>query len=137
MGLVAAVVLFAAVNIAAGPMLRWARVDMTQGNLHSLSEGTTNIIQNLENTITLKLFWSEEAARDIPGLKVFARRVKETLQEYEARAGGKIQFTVVDTKPFSEEEDEPDLTSLFRLALEFDQIHNGRLRQLIDAINRF
>lgn len=105
-GLIAAIVLFVFINLAAGPVLRWARIDMTQGNLHSLSDGTINIIEKLENKITLKLFWSEEAARDIPGLKLFARRVAETLQEYEARAGGKIQFILVDTKPFSEEEDE-------------------------------
>ena len=106
MGLVAAIILFIAVNLAAGPMLRWARIDMTQGNLHSLSEGTINIIEQLDSTISLKLFWSEEAARDIPGLKFFARRVIETLQEYEARSGGRIDLTVVDPKPFSEEEDE-------------------------------
>lgn len=105
-GLLAAVVLFVAVNLAAGPVLRWARIDLTQGDLHSLSEGTINILQELESTITLKLFWSEDAAGDLPGLKVFARRVKETLEEYEARAGGKIQFSAVDPKPFSEEEDE-------------------------------
>jgi ABC-type uncharacterized transport system involved in gliding motility auxiliary subunit len=105
-GLLAAVVLFIAVNLAAGPLLRWARVDLTQGDLHSLSDGTINILQKLENTITLKLFWSEDAAADLPGLKVFARRVRETLQEYEARAGGKIKLTIVDPKPFSEEEDE-------------------------------
>ncbi len=105
-GLLAAVILFIAVNLAAGPLLRWARVDLTQGDLHSLSDGTINILQKLENTITLKLFWSEDAAADLPGLKVFARRVRETLQEYEARAGGKIKLTIVDPKPFSEEEDE-------------------------------
>ncbi|MDF1526880.1 MAG: Gldg family protein [bacterium] len=105
-GLLAAVILFIAVNLTAGPVLRWARVDLTQGDLHSLSDGTINILQKLGNTITLKLFWSEEAAADLPGLKVFARRVKETLQEYEARAGGKIKLTIVDPKPFSEEEDE-------------------------------
>ncbi|MCJ7498646.1 GldG family protein, partial [bacterium] len=105
-GLLAAVVLFIAINLASGPVLRWARVDLTQGDLHSLSDGTINILQKLENTITLKLFWSEDAAADLPGLKVFARRVKETLQEYEARASGKIKLTIVDPKPFSEEEDE-------------------------------
>jgi uncharacterized protein (TIGR00730 family) len=36
---------------------------------------------------------------------------------------------------FPEEEDEPDLVRLPRLSLAFDQIHNGRLRQLINAIN--
>jgi len=105
-GLLAAVVLFVAINLAAGPVLRWARIDLTQGDLHSLSEGTINILQELESTITLKLFWSDDAAGDLPGLKVFARRVKETLEEYETRAGGKIQFSAIDPKPFSEEEDE-------------------------------
>ena len=38
---------------------------------------------------------------------------------------------------FPEEEDEPELVALPRLALAFDQVHNGRLRQLINAINRF
>ena len=105
-GLLAAVVLFVAVNLAAGPVLRWARIDLTQGDLHSLSEGTVNILQGLEDTITMKLFWSEGAAGDLPGLKVFARRVRETLEEYETRAGGKIKLLVVDPKPFSEDEDE-------------------------------
>jgi ABC-type uncharacterized transport system involved in gliding motility auxiliary subunit len=105
-GLVAAVVLFVAVNLAAEPMLRWARFDLTQGDLHSLSDGTINILQDLKDPITIKLFWSEDAAGDLPGLKVFARRVRETLGEYETRAGGKIKFLVVDPKPFSEDEDE-------------------------------
>jgi len=105
-GLLAAVVLFVAVNLAANPVLRWARIDLTQGDLHSLSDGTINILQNLENNITLKLFWSEGTAGDLPGLKVLARRVKETLQEYENRAGGKIQLLIIDPEPFSEEEDE-------------------------------
>ena len=39
--------------------------------------------------------------------------------------------------PFPEEDDEPELNSLTRLAFAFDQVHNGRLRQLIDAVNRF
>jgi hypothetical protein len=38
---------------------------------------------------------------------------------------------------FAEENDEPNLASLPRLAFAFDQVHNGRLRQLIDAVNRF
>lgn len=105
-GLLAAVVLFVVINLAAGPVLRSARIDLTQGDLHSLSDGTIKILQKLETTITVKLFWSEGAAGDLPGLKVFARRVKETLQEYETRAGGRIKLMIVDPEPFSEDEDE-------------------------------
>ncbi len=105
-GLLAAVILFVAVNVAAGPLLRWARLDLTQGRLHTLSKGTENILNSLDKPLSLKLFWSAEGARDLPALQVYARRVSEVLQEYQALAGGRIQLTVIDPKPFSEEEDE-------------------------------
>ncbi|RPJ64079.1 MAG: TIGR00730 family Rossman fold protein [Acidobacteria bacterium] len=46
---------------------------------------------------------------------------------------GKIELT----EPFPEERDEPKLLKLSRLALAFDQRQYSRLRQLIDAVNRF
>ena len=42
----------------------------------------------------------------------------------------------VQTKALAEEEDEPELASLPRLVLPFDRAHFGRLRQLIDRVNR-
>ncbi|MGD8352761.1 MAG: Gldg family protein [Pseudomonadota bacterium] len=136
-GLVIAVVLFVAVNLAAVPLLRWARVDMTQGNIHSLSKGTISILEKLDSPITLKLFWSEDAARDIPGLKVFARRVIETLQEYEARSGGKITFSVIDPKPFSEEEDEAVGFGLqgINVSVGSDSLYFGLVAQAADGRN--
>jgi hypothetical protein len=43
---------------------------------------------------------------------------------------------VVQTKALAEEEDEPELTALPRLVLPFNRTHFGRLRQLIDRLNR-
>ena len=42
----------------------------------------------------------------------------------------------VQTKALAEEEDEPELAALPRLVLPFNRTHFGRLRQLIDRINR-
>ena len=42
----------------------------------------------------------------------------------------------VQTNALAEEEDEPDITALPRLVLPFNRTHFGRLRQLIDRINR-
>ncbi|MEJ2077157.1 MAG: TIGR00730 family Rossman fold protein [Acidobacteriota bacterium] len=47
-------------------------------------------------------------------------------------AGGRIEAT----EPHPEEDDEREVLELPRLALHFDQYHFGRLRELIDAINR-
>ncbi len=46
-----------------------------------------------------------------------------------------LKGRIEEVEAFPEEEDEPELLSLPRLALFFDQKQFGRLRQLIDAIN--
>lgn len=104
--LLAAVVAFLLVNVAAGFTIKTARLDLTQDRLHTLSEGTLKILEKLEDPLALKFFFSRSAARDIPPLKVFATRVQEMLEEYEARSGGKITLSVIDPETFSEEEDE-------------------------------
>ena len=43
---------------------------------------------------------------------------------------------VVQTRALAEEEDEPELMALPRLVLPFNRTHFGRLRQLIDRLNR-
>jgi len=105
-GLLAAIIIFLLINAAAGPTLKTVRLDLTEGKLHTLSEGTLNILDNLEDTLTLKLFWSREAAQDLPALKLFALRIREMLEEYQSRSEGKIVLIVIDPEPFSEEEDE-------------------------------
>ena len=105
-GLLAAIVAFLLINAAAGPMITSVRLDLTEGKLHTLSDGTLNILSNLKEPLTLKFFWSRGAAQNLPALKLFARGVKEMLEEYQARSGGKIVLDVIDPEPFSEEEDE-------------------------------
>lgn len=44
---------------------------------------------------------------------------------------------IVTSGPFLEEEDEPDSLAFHRIVFHFDRRHFGRLRQLIDVINRY
>jgi uncharacterized protein (TIGR00730 family) len=44
--------------------------------------------------------------------------------------------SIVQSKALEEERDEPELAELPRLVLHFDRTHFGRLRQLIDRLNR-
>lgn len=105
-GILIAAALFVLVNLVASATLKNVRLDLTEGNLHTLSEGTVNILNNLDETISLKLFWSQKLARDLPSLDLFARRVRELLAEYQSKSGGKLVLSVIDPEPFSEEEDE-------------------------------
>lgn len=104
-GLLLAVVLLFAVNIASNSLLTASRVDLTENRLYTLTQGTKNILQNLDEPITLRLFLSRDQITRLPGLNSYARRISELLREYERRGAGKLKLRIVDPEPFSEEED--------------------------------
>ncbi|MDH3609723.1 MAG: Gldg family protein, partial [Gammaproteobacteria bacterium] len=71
-----------------------------------LTDGTHNIIKNIEEPVTMYLFYSDKASEDVPQLRTYATRVKELLKEYEQLSNGNIVLNIVDPLPFSEEEDQ-------------------------------
>jgi ABC-type uncharacterized transport system involved in gliding motility auxiliary subunit len=103
--LVLAVVLLLAVNILAVTVFGGWRLDMTQNQLYTLSEGSRAILKKLDEPITLNLFFSDEALRDVPQMQAYATRVKALLREYEQRADGRLTVRVIDPEPFSDAED--------------------------------
>ena len=105
-GAVLAVALFLAVNVLSQTMFRTARVDLTEGGLYTLSDGTGAMLSGLEEPLTVRFFFSESLAADLPGFRQYAQRVRELLETYAARAGGAITLHVIDPEPFSPAEDE-------------------------------
>lgn len=106
--LVVLAVIVLAVLLISSALLRGARLDLTENRLYTLSEGTRQIVANLDEPITLYYFFSDRVSADLAQgqqLRTYATRVRELLQELAGRAGGKIQLRVVDPLPFSEEED--------------------------------
>lgn len=103
--LLALAALFVAAAIISQTLLKGLRLDLTEGRLYSVSPGTRNILANLQEPINLYFFFSEQATQEVPGLRVYADRVKELLQEYVALSKGKIKLQMIDPQPFSEEED--------------------------------
>jgi len=87
-------------------LLRGARLDLTEQGLHTLSPGTLRILGKIEEPVTLKLYYSEHATRDLQQFRVYAGRVRELLEEIAARSGGKVTLEVIDPEPFSEAEDQ-------------------------------
>src|SRR5688500_3544181 len=103
--LVVLAVLFVALLLLVNVVFRGARADLTHNKLYTLSEGTSNILESIDEPINLYLFYSDRATRDLPQLRTYFTRVREMLQEMESRAGGKLRLEVIDPLPFSEEED--------------------------------
>jgi ABC-type uncharacterized transport system involved in gliding motility auxiliary subunit len=103
--LVLAIALFFAVNILGNAALSRARVDLTEGKLYTLSDGSRSIAQKLDEPVTLTLYVSDSLISETPQIKSHVQRVKETLQEYGRAGGGKLKVVFVDPQPFSAEED--------------------------------
>jgi ABC-type uncharacterized transport system involved in gliding motility auxiliary subunit len=97
--------LFIGIMLLANTLLRGAQVDLTQDRLYTLSQGTRNILRDLEEPVNLYLFFSDSAATPMPDLKTYGTRVRELLESMAARSNGKLTVKVIDPQPFSEEED--------------------------------
>lgn len=105
-GLLVAGVLFLAVNILSGQTLRGARVDLTDANLYTLSQGSKNIARLPQEPVRLTLYYSESLAPQAPMFQSYGNRVKEVLREFARSSGGKVLLNVVNPEPFSDAEDQ-------------------------------
>jgi ABC-type uncharacterized transport system involved in gliding motility, auxiliary component len=103
--LVILAVLFIALTTLTNTLLRGQRIDLTQNKLYTISSGTKNILNSIEEPINLYFFFSDRATEDIPYLRTYATRVRELLEEFKLNAQGKLRLNIIDPLPFSEEED--------------------------------
>ncbi|PCJ28248.1 MAG: ABC transporter [SAR86 cluster bacterium] len=81
------------------------RIDLTEDKLYTLSDGTRNLVSNLENPVELIFFYSESATEDAPQIRSYANRVQELLREIVIASNGRLTLSVIDPEPFSEDED--------------------------------
>lgn len=104
-GIVLAIVLFLAVNVLATALLRNARLDLTENALFTLSPGTVEVLQSIDEPITLRLFVSDRLTQGNPLYARYAGRVRELLGTYEELSGGMLDVEIYSPEPYSTEED--------------------------------
>jgi ABC-type uncharacterized transport system involved in gliding motility auxiliary subunit len=105
MGLLVLAVIFLAVNLLGGTLLRSQRIDLTDGKLFTLNEGSRQIVREIDEPINLYFFFSRKMTDDVPQLRNYADRVQSLLQEYAREGGSKVKLHIIDPEPFSSEED--------------------------------
>tara|TARA_B100001057_G_scaffold443042_1_gene478853 strand:+ start:2115 stop:4145 length:2031 start_codon:yes stop_codon:yes gene_type:complete len=93
------------VSVIVITMLPGLRIDLTEDRLYTITDGTKNILSNLEKPIELRFFYSEGATENQPQIRAYGRRVQELLEEITFASGGNLTLNVIDPEPFSEEED--------------------------------
>ena len=103
--LLALALLFIGLTILFNYTLRGWRLDLTQNHLYTTAPGTDRILKSIKEPINLYFFFSEKTADQIPTLKTYGTRVREFLEELQARSSGNVRVHVIDPQPFSEDED--------------------------------
>ena len=109
-GVAALVVILIAVNFLLGAFN--ARVDLTQGSVYTLSQGTKSILAKLEAPVKIRLYFSQSSSTVPVGLKTFAKRVEDLLREFERAGGGKVVIERLNPEPDSEAEDSAALDGI-------------------------
>jgi len=87
------------------------RVDLTDGKLYTLSEGTKKILRNLQAPVKVKLYVSQGESVPVP-LRSFAQRVEDLVREFKSVAGPNLVIERYNPKPDSEEEDAAQLDGI-------------------------
>lgn len=81
------------------------RIDVTEDNAYTLSEGSLTIAEKLTDEVNAKLYFSR-SVKDMPVLiKQYGTRVEEVLREYVAASGGKLTLDVIDPRPDTDDEE--------------------------------
>lgn len=106
-GLLALFLILVAANFLAAVGAQ--RVDLTQGSLYTLSEGTKKILRGLEVPVKVKLYVSRGEQAMPVQLRSFAQRVEDMVREFKAVAGGNLIIETYNPKPDSEDEDAAQL----------------------------
>src|SRR5436853_1470806 len=127
-GLVALVLLLVAVNFLLSRVP--ARVDLTDGDLYTLSPGTRKILRELQTPVRVKLYVSQGESVPVQ-LRGFAQRVEDLVREFKQAAGDKIVFERLDPKPDSEVADAAELDGI-----EPQQLYSGEQFYLGIAVSQ-
>jgi len=88
-----------------------ARVDLTEGKLYTLAEGTKKILRNLQAPVKVKLYISQGESVPVP-LRSFAQRVEDLVREFKSVAGANLVIERYNPRPDSEEEDAAQLDGI-------------------------
>ena len=101
----AAVLIFAGLNLASWRWLGGARADFTANGLYTLSTSAKRVVQRLIEPVEIELVYSRVLGADFPAIRAHADRVRQLMAEIAAQSEGKVKLREVEPEAFSEEED--------------------------------
>lgn len=81
------------------------RMDVTGYRLNTLSPSAKSLVRNLEEPISLTLYYNEGVGRDYPEIRAHAERTNALLDAFIRASNGNLTLTRINPAPFSSGED--------------------------------
>lgn len=83
-----------------------ARIDLTEGRVYTLSDGTRQVLAKLDAPVVVRLYYTQSGDTSVPvALNTFAKRVQDLLAEYVAASGGRLVLERLNPEPDSDAEE--------------------------------
>jgi len=120
-GVAVVAVLVVMVNLL-GSYLR-GRIDLTSGNLYTLEDGTRDLLGDLDDLVTVKLFASAELP---PELQLQLRDVRDLLADMRSASNG--NFVVEEIDPGDDEEIADEASALGIYPVEFNVLRDDEFQ---------
>jgi len=96
-GLVVAFVILVLLNLVVGAAR--GRIDLTQGKLFTLSDGTRVVLGRLEAPVKVRLYFTQGDGNVPLPIKAYGRRVEDLLAEFKQAGQGRIRIEKLDPQP--------------------------------------
>ena len=117
MGTTAIMALVVVVNLLGGYIR--GRLDLTRGDLYTLAEGTRQILGELDDIVTFKLFVSDELP---PEVQLTLRDVEDLLADFRRAGGGRLVLERID--PEDSDDARSEATGMGIPALDFNVLRD-------------
>jgi ABC-type uncharacterized transport system involved in gliding motility auxiliary subunit len=104
-GLALGAVILLSANLFAATAFRTVKADLTQQRLFTISDGTRAVLRNIDEPISIRLYFSKRLGEAAPTYARYFERVRSLLEQYRDISRGQLEFAVFDPEPFSDAED--------------------------------
>jgi ABC-2 type transport system permease protein len=104
------------------------RIDLTESGIYSLSDTTENILDSLEEPLTIRGFFSDKSH---PMLSPLVPQIKDILAEYKVEGRGKVRLSFVD--PSQNEDVEKEISERYNIQALPVQFFSRHEKSLINA----
>ncbi len=98
-------VLLAVVLVMANGLVYYTRVDLTENRLHTISQATREVLEAIENPVTITYYLSDRLRRRFAQ----PRDILDLLEEYEAASRGVVNVRAIDPADLADAEGVPSL----------------------------